>query len=222
MVALSSEAKGYDAAITLCEENGYKYIIYNSFSDCLIALGNGKAEYIVLNELEYESLKLTENDVSFVENVDYKKDFSAVFSENNSALFLEFNEAVKFLKSNGTLQKVKNGYLNGERTDIIPASSYKGELNVLCCADFENRVFYSADGELTGLDIYLAEAVITYLGYSPVFIECEFDEMFYKLENGEGDLIFSAVEYTDERNQNYLLTESYYSEEYSVYEKSRK
>ncbi len=221
MVALSSQAADYTATVEFCEENGYKYVLYNSFGDCITALENGKTEFLILNEFEYNSLKLTENDVSFVEKTDYQKDFSAVFSRNNAALYNEFNNAVKLLKENGTFEKVKEAYFKGERADVTPSREYQGQLDVLLSPVFENRVFYTEEGELAGLDVYLAEAILTYLGYTPNFIDCEFEDMFFNIDNGEGDLIFSAIEYTDQRAQNYLLTESYYTEEYFVYTRTQ-
>ncbi len=218
-VAVCSDSQSYDAAVEYCEENGYKLTEYNSHADCLVSLETGKTEYTVLNELEYNSLKLTDREISFVEKIDFKTEFCAVFSKADEALYGEFNGAIKVLKANGTLENVKRSYLKGERADITPSCEYKGELKVVVSPIFENRVFYTDDGKLTGFDIYLAEAILTYLGYTPKFVDVDFDDMFTLLDNNEADLIFSAVEYTEERNQSYLLTESYYTEEYGVYEK---
>ncbi len=220
LVALSSSAEDTVATVDFCEENGYKYTEYNSYEDCLLALENGKAEYIVLNEFEYNSLNLTEDDVTLFDEINCTKSYCAVFSKENEKLYNEFNEAIRLLKENGTLEKVKDGYFRGERIDVFPSCEHKGELTVLCCADFNNRVFYDENGILTGLDIFIAEAVLTYLGYTPNFLDCSFEDMFSNLQNGDGNVVFSAVEHTDPRVQEYLLTDSYYTDRYCVYIKS--
>ncbi len=219
VVALSSQAEDNTSAVDFCEENGYKYTEYSSFEDCLLALEHGKAEYIVLNEFEYNNLNLTEDDLTLFTKTNNSKSYCAVFSRGNEKLYREFNEAINLLKDNGTLEKVKDGYFRGERIDISPSKEFKGEITVLCCADFNGRVFYNESSELTGLDIFIAEAVLTYLGYTPVFSDCNFEDMFHNLENGKGDVIFSAVEYTEQRDKAYLLTNSYYTDEYCVYMK---
>ena len=38
-------------------------------------------------------------------------------------------------------------------------------------------------------------------------------------EEGEGELIFSAVEYTEKRNEDYLLTDIYDTKEFNVYKR---
>ncbi len=219
VVALSSESTDFNATVEYCEKNGYSYNTYNSFNDCILALENGKAEYIVLNDFEYNNFNLNEDTVKFVEKTDYKHTYHAVIAKGNEKLYNEINNAIKTLSENGILENVKQGYFKGERIDIIPSSISKGDIKVLCCAGFTDKVFYNSDGELSGIDIYVAEAVLTYLGYTPVFVDSEFDEMFYNLQKDEGDIIFSSVIYTDQRAEDYLLTDAYYTETYSVYKR---
>ncbi len=218
VIALSSEAVDSEPTIDYCEENGYKYVTYNSFADCVVALENGKVENIILSDLEFCSLKIDDT-VSLEEKLQYKTEYCAVFSKGNEALYNEFNNAVKTLKADGTLSKSVKSYFSGEDINTTYDSEYKKELTVLCDSNFSEMIFCEDDGSLWGLDIYLARVIFDYLGYAPKFVNKSFDELFTALEKGNGDLIFSSVEYTDERAQAYLLTDSYYTNQYSLYKR---
>ncbi len=219
IVALCVDGTHRDASIEFCEEKGYKYIEFNSYDDCLLALENGKTEYVILNDVEYKKLDLSKDILRFVERINYSKEFCAVVSEDNPELLEEFNNAIIKLREDGTLNEVFNGYFENQRVDILPQNN-KGSITILCSSVFDDYIFYDNKGTLTGLDVYFAEAILTYMGYTPVFIDCDFNEMFDSLKNGDGDVIFSAVEYNTQRAEEYLLTESYYSESYNLYERT--
>lgn len=219
VVALARESAAYLATIEYCEENGYSYVTYESISDAINAVDNGKAEYVVLESSEYDNSFFANDELVFHEQVEYESGYCAVFDENNESLYQDFNNAIKELREKGVLEDVKRAYLANKDIETPVKSEYKGNIKILCAAEFDGRVFYTDDGKLTGVDVAMVKAICKYLGYTPVFVEYEFDELFYYLEEGEGDLIFSAIEYTSERDEEYLLTDFYDAKEFNVYKR---
>ncbi len=219
VVALAKESSSYIPTIEYCEQNGYSYVTYESISDAVNAVDNGKAEYVVLETSEYNSSNFATNELTVHEKVEYDIGFCAVFDDEKEDLYNEFNGAIKALKNDGILEKVKKAYYNNEFFDTPVSKDYKGKIEILCSPVFDERVCYNIEGELTGVDVALCEAICRYLGYSPQFIERDFDELFFELEKGNGDVIFSSVEYTEERNADYLLTDFYDTREFNVYKR---
>lgn len=219
VVALAKESSSYIPTIEYCEQNGYSYVTYESISDAVNAVDNGKAEYVVLEVSEYNSSYFATNELTIHEKVEYEIGFCAVFNIENEKLYNDFDNAIKELKVNGTLEKVKKAYYNNEFIDTPASKDYGGKIEILCSPVFDERVCYNSEGELTGVDVALCEAICRYLGYSPQFVERDFDELFSELEKGNGDVIFSSVEYTEERNADYLLTDFYDTREFNVYKR---
>jgi His/Glu/Gln/Arg/opine family amino acid ABC transporter permease subunit len=64
-------------------------------------------------------------------------------------------------------------------------------------------------GKLEGFDIDLGRAIARELGVKATFVEFRFDGIFPALQNGNFDLVMSAVTITPERSQSLLFTDPY-------------
>lgn len=220
VVAAAEKSYSYHAAVDYCEENGYKYNLYDNIYDASVAVVNGKADYIVVSEYEFGKNSFMENSLEFYEKASFSTKYYGVVEKTNISLCKEINNALKTLGENGTLEKAKRNYINnGILPQVNLTDDYKGELKVLYSPVFDNRLSYNDDGDLVGTDVAILRTLCNYLGYEVKLIECEFDEMFFKLHNGEGDIIFSSVEYTPQRAELYLYTDSYDSDIFNVYKR---
>ena len=220
IVAAAESSEGNVAAIEYCEENGYKYNLYNDLYDASLAVSNGKADYVVISEYEYNKSNFLKDTLTFHEKAGYSVKFHGITRKNNDDLCEEINSAIKVLRDNGELEKVKKNFIvNGTAPENKVHGKYKGTIKVLCLPDFENKVFYDESGKLNGTDVALAYAICNYLGYELEFVECQADDIFYKLEKGEGDIIFSSMEYTPQRAEQYLYTDYYDEDIFNVYKR---
>jgi len=86
-----------------------------------------------------------------------------------------------------------------------------GELRILMAKD-DWWPFFHTDptGELSGIDITVAEKICETLGVQPVFIRKDsFNQLASSLNKGEGDVIISYFSYTPQRNIDVFLTSPY-------------
>ncbi len=198
---------------------GFTKVTYNSSSDVILAVENGKADYGILDAFEFQSYISSERKIKKKERCTYNIDYCAYFNSDNEPLQKLFNQAISDLKAYGTLEKIENAYIKGESIPENITNNNNGTLTMLCDPSFENRVYTDSDGNIAGLDVDIAGAICNSIGYDLEIITADFDELFFKLHKGEGDFIISACEVTEERAEFYLLSDSYFTLDYYLIEK---
>lgn len=203
-----------------CEQySDYTKVTYNSSSDVVLAIENRKADFGILDSFELASFLYADRKIKEMELCRFSVDYCAYFSLGNEALQEAFNEAIKELKNDGTLNEIQNNWLSGKEYSDFKDNSKNRTLTMLCDPSFQNRVFVSGNGDVIGLDVDIARSICDYLGYDLEIITADFDEMFMKLQEGEGDFIISACEVNEERAEYYLLSDSYFTLSFHLIER---
>ena len=199
---------------------GYAKVTYNSTSDVVLAVENGKADYGILDEFELNSYLSNQRKIKKTEQCKYGIDYCAYFSADNISLQSKFNKAIEALKSDGTLDEIKGVHLNGKSfLNSVEDNDENGTLTMLCDPSFKNRVYSDDNGYIAGLDADIARAICNYLGYDLEIAVADFDELFVKLQEGEGDFIISACEVNEERAEYFLLSDTYFTLNYYLVER---
>ncbi len=198
---------------------GYTKVTYDSSSDVVLAIENGKADYGVVDDFELASFLYADRNIREKEACEYSIDYCAYFTLENEALQKEFNKAINELKNDGTLEAIKLSWLSGKEYRGFKENNEKGTLTMLCDPSFENRVYTDDNGDVEGLDVDIAREICYYLGYDLEIVTADFDELFTKLQAGEGDFIMSACEVNEEREEYYLLSDTYFTLNYHLIEK---
>ncbi len=216
-VAVVSDSDETMAAKVYCDSIGGELLEYTSSYDAVTAVGNGKADFVVLNEYEAQSFIDSNCELTFLEKCEFKLEYRAIFNFENKKLLNQFNEAIDSLTNDGTFEKIKQSYIKGEFFDIPDSSGEKGELVMVSDPIFENRVYYNDENVLMGTDVDIAKTICAYLGYDLVIEVADFDTMFIELESGNADFIMSSAEYTEQRAENFLFSDVYSTLEYNVY-----
>ncbi len=197
-----------------CEKyvsDGFTKVTYNSSADVVLAVENKKADFGVLDEFEMNSFVMADRNIKQKESCEYSIDYCAYFASDNEKLQVSFNDAIKSLNENGTIDKIKAAHLKGEFFSQENLSRENGTLTMLCDPCFDNRVYTDDNGEIVGVDVDIAREICNCLGYDLEIVTADFDELFMKLENGEGDFIISACEYNEEHEKHYLLSDIYFT-----------
>lgn len=221
-VACVINSDDFVAAKEYSDSISAEIVEYSSEADAVIAVENGKADYVVLDEYEGQAFVDAGSAIEQVEKCKYKNEYRACFSINDKELCDKFNEALRELSEDGTLEKIKNSNKAGESYVISNSPGVNGTLIMACDPIFENRVFRDSSGELRGTDVDIAKAVCAHLGYDVEFIDKDFQEMFSELDNGNADFVMSSVEYNETRSEYYLFSDVYSTLEYNVYERKIK
>ena len=193
-------------------KEGAQIVGYNTLSDLLLAIENGYVNYGVLSDYECVVAANAERKLEVYEECSFKIDLCAYFRNDSSELRDEFNESITKMKDNGKIDKIKDFEYNG----VTYHSPYTGEgnkeLKVLCNPSTDLFLYLTDDGSFAGIDSKILETFAEENEYSLSYISVLDDnELFSKLDNGEGDMIISAVEFDEDRVEYYLASDVYFT-----------
>ena len=216
-VAVSADDNAYFAAREFVNtlENA-ECVSYNTSSDVVIAVENSKADYAVLDEFEYNNFIRMQRNISIHSRCEFTLDYCAYFSNGNHDLSQAFNYALSHLKSAGIIDKIVKCYSEGGVYEASPSTGEKGELIMLCDPYFEYINYLDSEGNNAGIEIAIAREICSYLGYSLQIATADFDELFMKLQNGDGDFVMSGAVYNEERAGYYISSDIYFTRNYYV------
>ncbi len=220
MIAVSVEDNALFAAKEFINNlDNAEYITYNTSSDAVIAVENGKADYAVLDELEYNNFIRLQRDISMHSQCEFALDYCAYFSNDNDELAQQFNSALADLRAAGVIDRIVKCYTEGGVYEASPSTGEKGELVMLCDPYFDYINYLDSEGNNAGIDIAIANEICSRLGFSLEIVSADFDELFMKLQNGEGDFVMSGTVYNEERAEYYISSDIYYTCNYYVVER---
>ncbi len=212
-------ASGNELASEEYEAQGFTKVTYNSSSDVVLAVENGKADYGILDDFELNSYLSAGRNIKNKELCEYSISYCAYFNLENETLKDSFDKAIGDLKNDGTLERIKTAHLKGEVFSNSVTDSENGTLVMLCDPSFENRVYTDDSGNVAGLDVTVAREICNNLGYDLEIVTADFDELFSKLQEGEGDFVITACEVTEEREEYYLASDTYFTLNYNLIER---
>ncbi len=196
-------------AVEEYEEQGAAVSVYTAVSDVVIAVENGKADFAIIDDFDYIAYSDAERNIELVEKCGYELRYCVYFKKSSKALCEEFDTAINELKNNGVIDEIVRCHCVGEEYYGSYSTEEKGTVTMLCDTIADNRVYYDEEGNLVGTDVDIAREICSNLGYTLKIKTADFEELFIKLEKGEGDFILSATEMTDERAEKYLCSEAY-------------
>ena len=214
-VTQKNVAVEYSSANELAAEElvqqGYTKVTYTSSEEVVLAVENGRAQCGVVNEFELNSYVSAERSIKKSQKCSYSIDYCIYFSADNEELQKEFNEAIDKLKSDGTLDEIKEYAIKGKSYPTATTKGENGTLTMLCDPHFDKFVYTDDKGNVKGLDVDTATAICSYLGYELEISTGDFNELFEDLQNGDGDFIISACEVDKDREEYYWLSDPYFT-----------
>lgn len=217
-VAVEATSDASLAAADYCTEKGYKIIECGSEEDAAVLVENGKYDFAVIDE--FTDIVPEDVGLEFVETCKYTVKYRLGFSNDNTELLDQFNEAIISLKRDGTIKTLIDNNKNGIPNDIPESSG--NELRILCYGYIDDRVYFDEKGTVQGIDADIIRCLCYETGYTPVFISAEYDELFSMLDNGEGDVLLMIDDYIGEDVPEWQLSEVYLEKTFNVYRRSEK
>ena len=219
-VAVAANSLDYLAAYDYTVDKGYELLEFDSRQAAIVAVENGKADYVVINSNDATEKLLESVSLSFVENTQYSVDYCAVFRKDSTALQKQFNSAITQLKTDGVFDKINKSYRAGESYSSDNVTLNDGKITVLCCPVFDSLLCFDESGNVKGKELdFISEMCNALSLEAELMIITEYDEMFTALNEGEGDVIISAVEHTAELEADYLLSDVYNQTTFGVYKR---
>lgn len=151
----------------------------------------------------------------------FKAPTGAYTNFNNQALIDEFNAFLAMVKSDGTLDEMKNRWIEGE-PDLnkpMPELSYSGEKGVLNVGTVDTDVpfdFFGENGELKGYCIELMNRFAAHEGYMVKYNPMEFDALIPAVVSGKVDIGISNTSITEERKKSVLFSEPFFDDQLAI------
>lgn len=218
VVAVQSYTDTFFAAEQYCSEKGYELVECATTEDAAVYVQNGKFDYVLIDSLSF--IDPDDFELTFVETCSYKLGFSFCFAKENTVLLNNFNNAIASLKISGETDEIIENHKSGGYTETGDLSGV--ELRIICYPHFEKQLYYNSDGEVCGIEADIVKSICNELGYVPVFVPAEYDEMFSLLDEGVGDVVMT-VDYSSRGSlSEYSLSDIYLEKTYDVYKRAEK
>ena len=186
---------------------------YNKGNDAVLALKQGKVDCVVIDSEPAKKFVEKNDDLDIIEDVFDKEEYAICLSKDNADLTKEFNEALKELKDEGTLDSIRDNYI-GDDAGKTPyespkdADHSKGTLTMATNATFQPYEYYDGDN-IVGIDADIAQAVCDKLGYELKIEDMEFDSIITAVQTGKADIGFAGMTVTEERIEAMFLSKPY-------------
>ncbi len=188
---------------------------YNKGADAVQALVDGKVDCVIIDENPAEKfVEANPDKLAIYPQAFAEESYAICMAKDNDELTEKFNEALKELKEDGTVDQIINNYI-GDDAGKTPYESpsdvdtSNGELHMATNAAFEPYEYYDSNNNIVGIDVDLAQAICDKLGYKLVIDDMEFDSIIPAVQSGKDDFGMAGMTVTPDREQNVNFTDTY-------------
>lgn len=195
------------------DDAGTKIERFNKANDTVMALKQGKIDCVVIDSEPAKKFVDKNDDLKLIDNVFDKEEYAICISKDNTDLTKEFNDALKELKDDGTLDSIRDNYI-GDDAGKTPyetpkdADHSKGTLTMATNATFQPYEYYDGDN-IVGIDVDIAQAICDKLGYDLKVEDMEFDAIVNAVKSGKADFGAAGMTVTEDRKKSIDFTDPY-------------
>ncbi len=192
---------------------GVSFSYFNSRTDQLAALRNGKVEAAPFDE-PVAKLAAAQNPDFAVLPEKIVEDHYGIAMQKNSELTAQVNEAIAQLKADGTLEQMKAKWTGSdESAKVLPQLDYpgtNGTLRVVHTTATEPMEYVGADGTAVGFDLEMMLYIGRILERKVEFTDVDFSGLIPMLQSGKADAAVGCLSITDERKKMVDMSDAYY------------
>lgn len=195
------------------DDAGTKIERFNKANDTVMALKQGKIDCVVIDSEPAKKFVDKNDDLKLIDNVFDKEEYAICISKDNTDLTKEFNDALKELKDDGTLDSIRDNYI-GDDAGKTPyetpkdADHSKGTLTMATNATFQPYEYYDGDN-IVGIDVDIAQAICDKIGYDLKVEDMEFDAIVNAVKSGKADFGAAGMTVTEDRKKSIDFTDPY-------------
>ncbi len=189
---------------------------FNKGTDAVVALSSGKVDAVIIDSEPAKAFVASNDGLKILDEPFVEEQYAIAIAKDNTKLLEDFNNALKELNDDGTLQNIINNYIGDDTKGKTPyttpdGTEYpNGELHMATNAFFEPYEFYDGD-TVVGIDAMAAQAICDKLGYKLVIDDMDFDSIITAVQTGKADFGMAGMTVTDERKEAINFTDSYTS-----------
>jgi len=187
---------------------------YNTGFEAVQALSQGKIDAVIIDDQPAQTFVKQASGLKILETPYTEEEYAIALKKGNSDLLSKMNDAIKTLKSDGTLDKITSFYIDGTgETYTSPAGTQypNGKLVMATNAEFPPYESIDDSQNYIGIDVDFAKAIGDKIGYEIEVSDMAFDSIITAVTSGKADFAMAGLTVTDERKQSVDFTDSYYT-----------
>nr|WP_197027950.1 ABC transporter permease subunit [Butyrivibrio sp. WCE2006] len=190
---------------------------FNNDADMINAVIGGKVDAVVFDEPVAIYATTMNDDITIYPKKLEPLDYGFIFSKDQKGQELcnEFNEFLKSIKNDGTLDELEKKWLSGQNVENVEMTDYrklpatKGTINF---GSIQTPPFLLWRGDmLCGFEAEIIALFCKDNGYALKPVEMNFDAILSSVQTGKCDICGGCIAKTDERKENVLFSDTYYA-----------
>ena len=186
---------------------------YAKAADAVQALSQQKIDCIILDEQPAKKFVEKNSNIKILSKEFTLEDYAMCVKKGNKELLDKVNAALAKLREDGTLQSIIDNYIGTD--DTVGKNPYQkkdvkrnGTLVVATNAEFPPYEYVS-NGQITGIDMDMAQAIADELGMEMKIENMKFDSIIASVNAGKADIGAAGMTVTEARKKNVDFTDSY-------------
>ena len=190
---------------------------FETFPDLVQALEGDKIDAFLADEPLLRAAMREKDTIRALEEPVDRFEYAFAFpkSAKGEALRSQFNDYLRTLRGDGTLQRLEEKWFGGEESEVampdyeaLPATNG----TVRLAAEYANVPFeYMRGGQSVGYEIEIAAGFCRQYGYGLQVTQIESGSLLAAVQTGACDFGASAITVTEERGESVLFSEPDYS-----------
>ncbi len=189
-------------------------MLFMSYSDMILALKNGRIDAYIADEPVARYQVEQTSGLRCIDEMVTHDEYAFVIANDNAALQMQIDRALSELKSDGTLDRLKEKWIVKRGEALIAkkpdADASNGTLKVITSLDVE-PFSYVKDGKVIGYDIELIYMVAEKLGYAVDLVSSDFSGVLPSITTGKTDIAVGCISVTPERAKSVFFTQPVYT-----------
>ncbi len=196
------------------DEAGTKITRFNKGADAVQALKQNKVDCVIIDEQPAKAFVEKNAELSILEEEFAVEEYAICIAKENTKLKNEINTALGELQSEGVIADIIKNYIGDDTKGKTPYVSpddvdrSNGTLTMATNVGFPPYEFFE-NGEPTGIDVDMAQAIADKLGMELVITDMEFDAIIMAVQSGKADIGVAGMTVTEDRLKNIDFTDSY-------------
>ena len=196
------------------DDAGTKIERYNKAADAVMSLKQGKIDCIIIDEQPAIVFVSKNDDLMILDEEFTSEEYAICVKKGNTELLSKINVALNTFREDGTLVRINKNYIGtDDEKGTMPyvkknISRPNGTLVVATNAEFPPYEYFD-NGEITGIDMDIMQAVCDELGMELKIENMEFDSIITAVNAGKADVGAAGMTVTEDRLKNIDFSESY-------------
>ena len=193
---------------------------YNKGADAVQALKQGKVDAVIIDSEPAKVFVEKNKELKILDEKFEPEEYAIAIKKGNSEITTKINDAIKALKADGTLDKIKSNWIGedkGKYPYVTPSGTTYPNGKLIMATNSEFPPYESKEGgEVVGFDVDMMKAVCDYLGYELEITDMAFDSIIAAVNSGKADVGVAGMTVTEDRLKNVDFSDPYTTAEQVV------